>query len=47
MVWPYIKASLEESQRPRTPDEVRGLSKEELFAEDAQLECAFEVLQGE
>ena len=44
---PDVEAELEESQEPRIPDEVRGLSKEEVFAEDAQLERAFEVVQEE
>ena len=44
---PDVEAKLEEDQEPRTPDETKGLSKEESFAEDAQLERAFEVLQKE
>ena len=44
---PDVEAELEEGQEPRIPDEVRGLSKEEVFAEDAQLERAFEVVQEE
>jgi carboxyl-terminal processing protease len=44
---PDVEAKLEESQEPRIPDEFRGLSKEEIFAEDTQLERAFEVLQEE
>ena len=45
---PDVKAGLERGQKPRTPDEVRGLSREEMFAKDAQLERAFEeVLQDE
>ncbi len=44
---PDVKASLGEGQKPRAPDELRGLSKEEIFAEDAQLKRAFEVLQKE
>jgi len=42
---PDVEEGLEEGQIPRTPDEIRGLSREEVFAEDAQLERAFEVLQ--
>ncbi len=42
---PDIEATLEEDQEPRTPDESKDLSREEIFAEDAQLERAFEVLQ--
>jgi carboxyl-terminal processing protease len=41
---PDIEVELEEDQEPRTPYETEGLSKEEIFAEDAQLERAFEVL---
>jgi len=44
---PDIEVELEDGQEPRTPDETEDLSKEEIFAEDAQLERAFEVLQGE
>jgi carboxyl-terminal processing protease len=44
---PDVKASLGEGQKPRAPDELRGLSKEEIFAEDAQLKRAFEVVQKE
>jgi carboxyl-terminal processing protease len=44
---PDIEASLEAEQQPRTPDETEGLSREEIFAEDAQLERAFEVLREE
>ena len=42
---PDVKAGLGEGQKPRTPDQLRGLSKKEIFAQDAQLERAFEVLQ--
>ncbi len=42
---PDVEAGLEQGQKPRIPDEVRGLSTEKLFEEDAQLERAFEVLQ--
>lgn len=44
---PDVEAKLEKGQEPRDPDEVRGLSDEEIFAEDAQLKRAFEVLQEE
>jgi carboxyl-terminal processing protease len=44
---PDIEAKLEEDQEPRTPDETEGLTQEEIFKEDAQLERAFEVLQEE
>ena len=42
---PDIEVGLEEGQKLRVPDEVRGLSGEEVFEADAQLERAFEVLQ--
>ena len=42
---PDIKGSLEEGQKPRPPDQLRGLSRKETFAHDAQLKRAFEVLQ--
>src|SRR5919199_2241814 len=42
---PDIKGSLEEGQKPRPPDQLRGLSSKETFAHDAQLQRAFEVLQ--
>ncbi|HZC18127.1 MAG TPA: S41 family peptidase, partial [Rubrobacteraceae bacterium] len=41
---PDVEAELGEGQEPRTPDETEGLSKKEIFAEDAQLERAFEAL---
>ena len=44
---PDVEAVLEEEQEPRTPTETENLSKEEIFAEDDQLEHAFEVLQEE
>jgi carboxyl-terminal processing protease len=44
---PDVEVRLEQGQKLRTPDEVRGLSKEKIFAEDAQLERAFKVLQEE
>jgi carboxyl-terminal processing protease len=40
-----IEVELEEEQEPRTPDETEGLTQEEIFEEDAQLERAFKVLQ--
>ncbi len=42
---PDIKGGLEEGQKPRPPDQLRGLSRKETFAHDAQLKRAFEVLQ--
>jgi len=42
---PDIEVELEEEQEPRTPNETEGLTQEEIFEEDAQLERAFEVLQ--
>ncbi len=44
---PDVEAGLEKGQQPRTPDELRGLTEEEISEEDAQLERAFEVLQKE
>jgi carboxyl-terminal processing protease len=44
---PDIEVKLEEDQEPRTPDETEGLTQEEIFKEDAQLERAFETLQEE
>jgi len=44
---PDVEANLQAGQKVRTPDEIRGLSREEIFAEDAQLERAFEVVQKE
>jgi carboxyl-terminal processing protease len=44
---PDIEVELEEGQEPRTPDETKDLSKEEIFEEDAQLERVFEALQQE
>jgi carboxyl-terminal processing protease len=44
---PDIEVGLEEDQEPRTPDETKDLTREEIFAEDAQLERAFEVLREE
>ena len=42
---PDVKGGLEEGQKPRPPDQLRGLSRKEIFAHDAQLKRAFEVLQ--
>ena len=44
---PDVEVELEEDQQPRTPNETKGLSREEIFAEDAQLERAFEILREE
>jgi carboxyl-terminal processing protease len=44
---PDVEVELEEEQEPRTPDETEDLTREEIFAEDAQLKRAFEVLQEE
>ena len=44
---PDIEVELEEDQEPRTPDETKDLTREEIFAEDAQLEHAFEILREE
>lgn len=44
---PDIEVELEEGQEPHRPDDTQGLSKEEIFEEDAQLERAFEVLEQE
>ena len=44
---PDVEAELEEDQEPRTPDEYEDSSREEIFAEDPQLERAFEVLREE
>ncbi len=43
-VEPDVKGSLEEGQKPRPPDQLRGLSRKEIFAHDAQIQRAFEVL---
>jgi carboxyl-terminal processing protease len=42
---PDVEATLEKDQKPHTPDEGKSLSEEEIFAQDAQLERAFDVLQ--
>ncbi len=44
---PDIEIELEEDQEPRTPNETEGLTREEVFEEDAQLERAFEIMQEE
>src|SRR5918997_7000125 len=42
---PDIEVELEEDQEPRTPDETKDLTREQILAEDAQLERAFEILR--
>ena len=42
---PDVEAKLEKDQKPLAPDAVKDLSKEEIFAQDSQLERAFKVLQ--
>jgi carboxyl-terminal processing protease len=44
---PDIEVELEEDQEPNTPNETEGLTREEIFEEDAQLERAFEILRQE
>ena len=44
---PDVEVELEEDQEPRAPSETGGLTREEIFEEDAQLERAFEVLREE
>ena len=44
-ITPDVEARLEEGQSPLSSDEVVGLSKEQIFAEDSQLRVAYEVLQ--
>jgi len=44
---PDVEVELGEDQEPRTPDETKDLTREEIFAEDTQLERAFEMLQEE
>jgi len=44
---PDVEIELEEDQEPRTPNETKGLTREEILEEDAQLERAFELLQEE
>lgn len=42
---PDVEVKLEKDQKPLAPDAAKNLSKEEIFAQDAQLERAFKVLQ--
>ena len=42
---PDVEVELEEGQEPNTPSETEGLTREEIFEEDAQLERAFEILR--
>jgi carboxyl-terminal processing protease len=44
---PDVEVELEEGQEPNTPNETEGLTREEIFEEDAQLERAFEILRQE
>ena len=44
---PDVEVELEEDQEPNTPTETEGLTREEIFEEDAQLERAFEILRQE
>jgi len=44
---PDIEVDLKEDQEPNTPNETEGLTREEIFEEDAQLERAFEILRQE
>src|SRR3712207_840950 len=44
---PDVEVELEEGQEPNTPSETEGLTREEIFEEDAQLERAFGILQEE
>jgi len=44
---PDVEVELEEGQEPNTPNETEGLTREEIFEEDAQLERAFGILQEE
>jgi carboxyl-terminal processing protease len=44
---PNTEVELEDYQEPRTPDETKDLTREQIFAEDAQLEHAFEILREE
>jgi carboxyl-terminal processing protease len=44
---PDVEIELEEDQDPHTPNETKGLTREEIFEEDAQFERAFELLQEE
>ena len=44
---PDVEVELEEGQEPNTPNETEGLTREEIFEKDAQLERAFEILRQE
>lgn len=44
---PAIEVRFEDGQKPRFPDEVRGLSREEIPSKDAQPERASDILQEE
>ena len=44
---PDVEVELEEGQEPNTPNETEGLTREEIFEEDAQLERAFGILRQE
>ena len=45
-VAPDVQGRPEEGQGAPTPAKGRGLSREEIFAKDAQLRRAFDVLWG-
>jgi carboxyl-terminal processing protease len=42
---PDVEVELEEGQEPNAPSETEGLTREEIFEDDAQLERAFEILR--
>ncbi len=44
---PDVEVELEEDQKPHAPEEYEGSTGEEIFAEDAQLERAFDILREE
>lgn len=46
-ITPDVEVGLEEGQSPLGSDEVVGFSKEQIFAEDSQLQRAYEVLQNQ
>jgi carboxyl-terminal processing protease len=46
-VEPDVEVELEEDQKPHAPEEYEGSTGEEIFAEDAQLERAFDILREE
>jgi C-terminal processing protease CtpA/Prc len=46
-ITPDVEVMLEEGQSPLGSDEVVGFSKEQIFAEDSQLQRAYEVLQNQ